>query len=245
MSSNVLQVSASHALDGPVTIPMSLLASLIRDSEASLGQPGSENRSRSSDAEEFAEANIRSNEHALAQALYQAHLPETLPRAVAEVLYADLRRNHEDFDAFRYEMFAKRIVAAEHGRSDAVEWAMKWFGDLLAQQRSLGADALVALEVREAQRLSTRKDLAAGKCGNPIFQAYLDTVEDPVAELYREDGSFNGWKFLVWLSPIRSAFEGMPKPRSETWPAYVRARAETMLSPRVESMRKSRLGTTA
>ncbi|MBS4020029.1 MAG: hypothetical protein KGZ68_17540 [Dechloromonas sp.] len=61
---------------------------------------------------------------------------EGLPRAIAEALYEDLKVRSKPGgdmaeDAFRFEMFARRIVAAEYGRPDAVDWAKSWYEQLI------------------------------------------------------------------------------------------------------------------
>lgn len=110
-------------------------------------------------------------------------------------------------DAFRYEAFSRRLMAAEQGIPSAVEWAWGWYRDLFAAD---GATALKQKEIVDAAHalhLQVRADIARGYSGNKNFQAFLDTMENPEAELFEPDGRFNGWKYLVWIGPLIGAFE--------------------------------------
>lgn len=115
---------------------------------------------------------------------------------------ATLAETQDAADSFRYEMFARRLQAAEYGRTDAVVWAWEWFVDLVNQDAA-NAELRAAKEEEAAAfvvslKRQTRSEIARGYSANPMFQAFLDTLEDPEGELYREDGSFQGWRFLAW-----------------------------------------------
>lgn len=104
-----------------------------------------------------------------------------ISQEVSDVLFSELRSwsssNMDGDDAFRYEMFARRIQAAEYGRPDAVEWANNWYADILREQDAAKQAKLVATARLQAERDEGRARLAAGLAGNPLYQAYLDTLE--------------------------------------------------------------------
>ena len=104
----------------------------------------------------------------------------SLPQEVLQKLFAVLKKwSEEGMDAFRYEMFARRLVAAEYGRPDAVEWAQAWYNDLLAEERQEAEARQRAIKDREDREATTRAEFARGRCSNPNYQAFLDTVEHP------------------------------------------------------------------
>lgn len=129
---------------------------------------------------------------------------EVSPPVLAE-LFAELKSWTESggsvgHDAFRYEMFARRLVAAEYGRPDAVEWALAWHADLTAARKAK-ADALQEEAARhEAQRVAIRQQIQQGKSENPRYQLYLDTVEHP------ENLTHNA-EYLIFISSRVSEFE--------------------------------------
>ncbi|MBG6083068.1 hypothetical protein [Rubrivivax gelatinosus] len=108
----------------------------------------------------------------------------------------------ETADAFRYEMVAGRLQAAADGVPRAVEWAWHWFLDLAAED----AQALTEQQMIASQRADiaahNRAEICAGRSNNARLQAFLDTLEDPAGEMYGPDGTFEGWKYLVWISPL-------------------------------------------
>lgn len=110
-------------------------------------------------------------------------------------------------DAFRYEMFSRRLMAAAQGSPSAVEWAWNWYRDLFAADYAKAIKHKAIVDANHALRLRSRAEIARGHCGNRNFQAFLDTLENPEEELYGPDGRFNGWKYLVWIGPLIGAFE--------------------------------------
>lgn len=106
--------------------------------------------------------------------------------------------------AFRYEMFARRLVAASYGRQDAVVWALEWYADLVRNDIARIEEKLNSASETMATKVKSRELVNAGKSDNPKFQAFLDTLEDPARELYREDGTFEGWKYMVWIGAIHA-----------------------------------------
>lgn len=128
-----------------------------------------------------------------------------LPHQVSTRLWEDLAQwrlsiasGADPDDAFRYEMHARRLVAADLGREDAVAWALQWHEALLQEEQAQQALKNEASQEEADRLLRIRQEISAGKSGNPRFQAFLDTLEDPGSELYDDQGTFQGWKYLVW-----------------------------------------------
>ena len=101
-------------------------------------------------------------------------------------------------------MHARRLAAADHGREDAVAWALQWYESLLREEQDQQALKREAAQEEEDRLSRIRHEISMGRSGNPRFQAFLDTLEDPEAELYNDDGTFQGWKYLVWNGKPRS-----------------------------------------
>lgn len=109
-----------------------------------------------------------------------------ISKEVLDVLFADLKGAVADGgwmegNYFRYEMFARRLVAAEYGRQDAVKWALEWHADLQKERAERLRVQQEQIAQREAQLQHGRAELAAGRCGNPLYQAFLDTTEEPAS----------------------------------------------------------------
>lgn len=142
-------------------------------------------------------------------------------------------------DAFRYEMFARRLVAAQHGRPDAVQWAQKWYLDLVQEDLQAVAAQDDANRQRQLDAQAMRAEIEAGRSANPLFQAFLDTLEDPAGELYSEDRGFQGWKYLVWIGSHIGQFErrkDLPdeaSQRQEMFFEAVRQASQAALAPRL------------
>lgn len=118
---------------------------------------------------------------------------EYLPRNIAEILIGDIRRtmsappsDRTDEDsfiesgAFRAEQFCRRVVGAEYGCQTSIEWSMQYFDDLIEEARSMMQQEL---EHRAELSIQNRNQIEQaqidGKCANPRFQLFLDTLEDP------------------------------------------------------------------
>ena len=169
---------------------------------------------------------------------------EPLTRSESETLFAELRSwrdNEEQYcDAFRYEMFARRIVAAEHGRPDAVKWARDWLADIENQRQAAEAERNLIIEERHARLSKLREELAQGRSGNPRYQAYLDTVEDPTS-------ISNNAGFMSWITARSTEYHALNGPapigleRNQQWhdgfTRYTRSYADTRLSSRVKAQR--------
>ncbi|MBN3760937.1 hypothetical protein [Burkholderia sp. Ac-20365] len=159
-----------------------------------------------------------------------------ISREVSEILLADLKSGAVEADAFRYEMFARRIVAAEHGRPDAVEWAMAWFRSRFVDQAAGNAEAALRAAQHEAARAHARAELRAGRAGNPNYQAWLDTVQDPTTIK-------NNVEYMAWISRLSAAFDkAYPRrkfpddqQRDRLWKAFLKAERDANLCDRVKA----------
>ena len=156
-------------------------------------------------------------------------LPDVLTR-----LFAVLKSWADGMDAFRYEMFARRLVAAEHGRPDAVEWAQAWYNDLEAEERRAEEDRQREGERFQKQRDCARTEFKAGCCGNPQYQAFLDTVEHP------EKITGNA-QYMAWISGLMATFEGLrgihdlsDDERQVIWQHLIQEKRDANLAPRLK-----------
>lgn len=167
--------------------------------------------------------------------------PAEISKEQLQELYADLKGSADsggwmEGDAFRYEMFARRLVAAEYGRLDAVEWALQWHADLISARRAREAAQEEAVLREQASRDEARAEFLAGRCGNPRYQAFLDTVEDPSTCLNNHAG------YMAFISAKMAEFErmcGRPPAYDKTgewgkrFTQYLRDDANQNLSQRV------------
>lgn len=140
-----------------------------------------------------------------------------------------------DMDAFRYEMFARRLVAAEHGRPDAVEWAQAWYNDLVAEERATEEAQQQRFAAEAAEREARRTEFRAGRCSNPNYQLFLDTVENP-------EQVENNVEFMAWISRLLTRFEKMPnlsdmptEERDRCWRAILQADRDANLAQRLRT----------
>lgn len=109
---------------------------------------------------------------------------EVLLNDVAEILFADLQQRSNaggdmENDAFRYEMFARRIVAAQYGRPDALQWAREWHAQLVAENDARRRAQEEQVKRVQAERESAWQRVREGYASNPRYQCYLDTLENP------------------------------------------------------------------
>jgi hypothetical protein len=163
---------------------------------------------------------------------------EGISEAISAALFADLKKMAPAMSAFRYEMMARRIVAAEYGRSDAVEWGMEWWSELQVATAASLTEAGASRRELQAVRQRMHVDFIAGIVSNPDYKAFLDTVEDP-SEIK------SNAPYLTWLSKVRALHvANMPKGAAgehvedEGVSAFIRRYADANLSQRV---RKARL----
>jgi hypothetical protein len=146
-------------------------------------------------------------------------------------LYADLKGAADsggimEGDAFRYEMFARRLVAAEYGRQDAVKWALEWHTDLIKERAEKVRAMQEKIDLREAENAHSRSEFLAGRVGNPLYQAFLDTVENPADVKNNVD-------YFAFHSEMLLEFQ--KSPCGLTFLQFLRNYADQHLSERVKS----------
>lgn len=163
-------------------------------------------------------------------------MADALPKEISDKLYGVLKSWSEDMDPLRYEAYARRLVAAEHGRPDAVEWAQAWHSDLLAEESQKEAVRQAELREEEARTALAQAEFKAGRCSNPNYQAFLDTIEQP--ELIESNAPY-----FEWLSRLTArfegtpAFKGLPAPeRKAAWQKLLRDEGDANLAPRLRSI---------
>jgi hypothetical protein len=160
---------------------------------------------------------------------------EGISQDVSGKLFAVLKNWSGDYmDAFRYECFARRLIAAEHGRPDAVEWAMNWYNDVVAEERQAEGDRQRATKENEERKAAARAELRAGRCGNPNYQAFLDTLEHP-------EQIENNAPYFAWISELRGRFEGTSgvadmagDEKAALWQKMIREKRDANLAPRMK-----------
>ncbi len=153
-------------------------------------------------------------------------LEQVITRSQEAQMYAYLRKEIGG-EAFRYEAIAKKVHRAAAGT--AVEWeiaivndwldAMNHENQLLAQREQLS----VPQTPREVPFASIR----LGQAGNPFYQAFLDTLEQPDL-----DAITSNIPYFCWMSERRAEMASSP-----VTPGYVRQWADKHLSNRVKAIR--------
>jgi len=166
----------------------------------------------------------------------EENAPAGISRGVAERLMQELRAwtDAGTVDAFRYEMFAKRIGAAECGRVDAVEWARSWYQDILNAEAEAHAQAMLNATLHTQRRQYARAELLAGRVGNPHYQAFLDTVEDPATLTSHAP-------YMDWINKVTGEFDrhhplhkfANIEARQELWVTFLQGARNRELSDRV------------
>lgn len=161
-------------------------------------------------------------------------MTEGVSQDVLNELFAELKSWASDMAPFRYEAFAIRLVAAEYGRSDAVEWALSWYNDLMAGKRQAEAERQRVAAENKARSDVAKAEFKAGRCSNPNYQAFLDTVESP--ELIRDNSPY-----FAWMSGLLGAFEAVPGlkelskiERENIWKKMVLEKRSANLAPRLK-----------
>lgn len=110
-----------------------------------------------------------------------------ISRADEAALYRYLQLNLEG-DALRYELIARKVqrtadgVATDWERSIALDW-LKAMNDLRT----------VASAPPNPPAEAPFASLRSGKCGNPYYQAYLDTLEQ-----HELDAIVNNVPYFAW-----------------------------------------------
>ncbi|MDD2742043.1 MAG: hypothetical protein PHV02_07210 [Rhodocyclaceae bacterium] len=159
----------------------------------------------------------------------QKALPE-ISQVVSE-LYVLLKSWAGEMDAFRFQMFARRLVAAEHGRPDAVEWANDWYREYQEELSQKEAEMLLRIAKIEEQAAAARSEFNAGRCSNPRYQAFLDTVENP-------ETVKNNAAYMAWLGEVIGKFERLPGIRDLS-----AAEKKTVMDRMIQDKRDANLAT--
>jgi hypothetical protein len=169
-----------------------------------------------------------------------------LPDVVANVLFADLKawlspeiERGSAMAAIRYEAFAKRIVAAQYGREDAVAWAYDWYGDIVQEAKVQMESDFQRRRIVAQAKEETRKQFLNGVCGNPYYQAFLDTIENIGESL------MSNVEYFAWHAKRLAEYEKLhPKAKrlsvadyEPTFGQFLREYAEQHLSDRVRKQR--------
>lgn len=175
--------------------------------------------------------------------------PDAITKDEASTLFSELKRLNADTDwsggdGYRYEAFAKRIDAASEGVPGAVKWAREWLDEL-----SRGVEQVVQQESENAkfyreQQERYAAELAAGRSENPLYQAWLDTLEDPSEAKNYEYMAWNnqrGAEFSKQWKGQRLDIRGRATEEYQAArTAYFRQWADEHLSERVKAQRADR-----
>lgn len=103
----------------------------------------------------------------------------------------------------RYNQFYKRILSAQEGVTEDVTWAKEWLADLETKEAEafkLEQERLAAQEAEAHQREAALQQAhEAGTADNPIYQAWLNTLENPADAKNHE--------FMAWVSERDAEFK--------------------------------------
>ena len=170
-----------------------------------------------------------------------------LAESVARVIISDIRKNFPNiygsgnglsdmasFSLRRAQQFYGRVMQAQNGHEEAIRWANDYYCQLYDEAYSEMQVAMqsqcVATEFYR-RRARDAKDLnAASSSDNPIFLAYLDTVEKPEMAIGRNSD------FFQWHGHRISEYQHVKS--MMTFEAYVRQYADEHLLGRVIQKRE-------
>ena len=159
---------------------------------------------------------------------------EGISRGIAEFLLADLKTCSGEIDSFRYQMIARRIVAAEYGRPDAVEWATQWYERVIKEKLEATAAAIQDAQEHAEVSARSRERFLNGQVTNPRYQLFLDTVEEPATVV-------NNVAYMAWISVNSAEFDKQHPPgrcedraeRDAQFTAFLKSVRDSNLSERV------------
>ncbi|WP_194727413.1 hypothetical protein [Noviherbaspirillum malthae] len=140
--------------------------------------------------------------------------------------------------AFRYERFARRIVAAQYGEPESMIWAYEWLEELITSARAMMLAEVQRRQQDAATAEKQRQEYLAGRVGNAYYQAFLDTVEDPSTVS-------SNIAYFAWHAERSREYERLhPKALREkqtdfqpSFGQYLRQFADSHLSERVKQER--------
>lgn len=150
-----------------------------------------------------------------------------ITRAQESALYAFLRKQ-ADGDALRYELIAKKIHRAASGYANAADESIvrDWLNAMVEEQEEKLARQRLSMPQSERKAFES---LSSGKCGNPNYQAFLDTLEQ--TDL---DSLTNNVPYFCFFSDREA--EAKKLKRNDVV-AYIREWADRHLSERVKALR--------
>lgn len=128
---------------------------------------------------------------------------EEAARLIADLKKLNSDEAWSDGTGHRYSVFYRRIVLAQEGDLEAVNWAKEWLADLDAQEAKAikqEQERFAAQEAEAQQReAALLRQREAGTADNPIYQAWLNTLEDPAEAKNHE--------FMAWVSERDAEFK--------------------------------------
>ncbi len=212
----------------------------VEAAEAALEDAESKHEEAAAAANRAAERADREREdtHAAAEA-------PSISREDEKILRAELNRMRDDgtppMGAMRYEIFSKRIQGAADGTASAetVEWAKKWLAELESAKKAKDDREAAEHAQTKAQLDADQAALERGEAGNPRYQAYLDTLENPA------DRNLADYTRFI-AGPIEEVRKknhitgDTPRSLDPQIDAAIRAKADQQLSQRVRKVREEK-----
>lgn len=121
------------------------------------------------------------------------------------------------FDYYRYNVFSKRLQAAEEG-VDHIEWATGLYAEMVAEEQREGLRVeenegarAAANQKSDEENARIKAEMKAGRCENRNMQAWLDTLENPAKDAYHENGVFNLSSYAAFIGARSSEFQKIQK----------------------------------
>ena len=155
--------------------------------------------------------------------LYCKTTSETIPTVFTSDQAAEVRRwlqkyvETGHFDYYRYEVFSKRLQAAEDG-VDHIEWATGLYAEMVAEEQREGlrveeneAARAAANQKSDEENARIKAEMKAGRCENKNMQAWLDTLENPAKDAYHENGVFNLSSYSAFICDRDNEFQKIQK----------------------------------
>ena len=175
--------------------------------------------------------------------------PENLPSHIADVLLSDVLKTmtvsgESGFDedsyvmsgAFRRDQFCRKIRSAQLGCITSITWAWQYYDALVDEAQKLMTAHFELTDALNAQE-KVRRDLTqhyAGQKFNVLYQAYIDTLENP------EEVESKNHLYMAWIGKRVSEYQTSDK--QKTYVNFVIDYAEQNLSSRVKAMRSEFAG---
>lgn len=156
----------------------------------------------------------------------------TLSRSDEAALYQFIRMDAASaghLDHFRYEILAKKVsrVASGYGNAHDEATVKEWLAAMQAERATLLPPPYITPAAEPFA------DVRAGKVGNPLYQAFLDTLE--FAELQAITSNV---PYFAWHTARSADHQRVPAAERPPFPEFLRAYAERHLSARVRAERQ-------